>query len=400
MIISTLEIILACILGALSTLLCIELLLGALFFSQKQKKQSKTTSVANVILIPAHNEAQVIEKTLINLKENISPQDTIVVVADNCSDNTNQLCEAHGATVLERFSDTEKGKGYALDYGTKWILNNLKFDNLILFDADCVFTPGSYDQLVLSVTSSNKICQSVYLMQANEGNTKAKIGEFTWWLKNAIRATGLNMLHIGCHIQGSGIAFPKASLASVDFASGSIVEDLELGLKLSINKNRVLFCANSTVLSTFPENEEGLNEQRKRWEHGHLDTVMKSPQFIFKAIEKRTPRAILLILDATIPPLFAYLSLLVGLLGLGFVLSFFDHYILFNAMLTNLFALVFSLIVIWLIKGRQILQIGDIPKIMQFVRDKFSIYFSFATSKQTTWVKTTRDENKDEKNKD
>ena len=40
------------------------------------------------VLIPAHNEASSIGKTLKTLLPQLTPQDRIVVVADNCTDET------------------------------------------------------------------------------------------------------------------------------------------------------------------------------------------------------------------------------------------------------------------------------------------------------------------------
>jgi cellulose synthase/poly-beta-1,6-N-acetylglucosamine synthase-like glycosyltransferase len=391
------QLIIIFVFGLFTLFLCTELIVGTLFFSLKQNSIQNKNNLRNIVLIPAHNEELVIADTLLALKQQISKLDSIVVVADNCSDATVDICKEHDVQVLERHSQTQKGKGYALDYGAKWVADNKDFDNLILFDADCIFTANSFEQLTYSAFTSGRICQSCYLMMANTDNPKTKIAEFTWWLKNAIRATGLNKMGIGCHIQGSGIAFPKETLKNVSFASGSIVEDLELGLKLSIAKNRVLFTANSKVISHFPNNQEGLAEQRKRWEHGHLDTVMKAPLFLSSAIKNKSIRALFLILDSAIPPLFAYMTLVGFSLVIGIIAARFTTPILFYAMFANMSVLIIALLIVWLVKGHKILSLQDIPDIFRFIWEKVGIYFSFATSKQTSWNKTTRDNNSNEK---
>ena len=40
----------------------------------------------------------------------------IYVVADNCTDNTADICREHGAIVKVRTNKEEVGKGYALDW--------------------------------------------------------------------------------------------------------------------------------------------------------------------------------------------------------------------------------------------------------------------------------------------
>ena len=396
---------LAIIISFFSILLCVELLLG-IYFIRKLQEQGDVNNLEdvadsgllkNVVLIPAHNESDVIADTLISLKSELSPLDKIVVVADNCSDTTIDICKELGVIVVERLSTDKLGKGYALDFGVKWSLENLEFDSLVIFDADCKFKQGSFLSLVTQTNFTGKIHQASYLMKAANDDPKRKVSEFTWWIKNAIRATGLNLLNVGCHIQGSGVAFPKHTLSSVDFASGSIVEDLELGLNLSINKNDVVYYPSSQVESYFPSNDKGLEQQRQRWEHGHLDTVLKMPFFMGSAIKNRSLKAAILVADAAIPPLFAYIILLVLAFFVGLIFSFNESYTLMTAGINSLLSLAVLLILAWLIRGYHILQVSDIVGIARFLKDKVKVYVSFLTKKQTTWVRTTRDDKKDDK---
>ncbi len=70
------------------------------------------------IIIPAHDEAAGIARTVDNLLA-IARADgaaDVYVIADNCSDDTAVIARAHGAQVLERNDLSRRGKGYALDY--------------------------------------------------------------------------------------------------------------------------------------------------------------------------------------------------------------------------------------------------------------------------------------------
>lgn len=82
------------------------------------------------LLIPAHNEMDVVAGTLVPLLAGpVAFPGRVLVVADNCTDDTAALCRHLGAEVVERFSATERGKGYALQYG----LNHLASDPLLLW---------------------------------------------------------------------------------------------------------------------------------------------------------------------------------------------------------------------------------------------------------------------------
>ena len=68
-----------------------------------------------VVLVPAHNEQAVIEGTLTNLRGELDEQTSLLVVADNCEDDTPALAERAGARVVRRVDPTRRGKVRAAD---------------------------------------------------------------------------------------------------------------------------------------------------------------------------------------------------------------------------------------------------------------------------------------------
>src|ERR1700760_1048731 len=70
------------------------------------------------VVVPAHNEESGITRTVKSLLAMDWPADQfrVLVVADNCTDDTAAVARAAGALVLERHDMTLRGKGYALRY--------------------------------------------------------------------------------------------------------------------------------------------------------------------------------------------------------------------------------------------------------------------------------------------
>ena len=70
------------------------------------------------VVVPAHNEELHITRCIKSLlAASRSQVDVgIVVIADNCTDETAKMARAAGARVLVRTDPTERGKGYALDF--------------------------------------------------------------------------------------------------------------------------------------------------------------------------------------------------------------------------------------------------------------------------------------------
>src|SRR5690606_13343081 len=73
--------------------------------------------VRTAVLMPAHNEEATIGGVLDALVPLLGERDRVLVVADNCTDATATIARAHGAEVIERESERERGKGYALEFG-------------------------------------------------------------------------------------------------------------------------------------------------------------------------------------------------------------------------------------------------------------------------------------------
>src|SRR4029078_8125448 len=53
-----------------------------------------------VILVPAHDASTGIEKTLVDIDAHLGPRDRVLVVADNCSDDTAAVARIAGAEVI------------------------------------------------------------------------------------------------------------------------------------------------------------------------------------------------------------------------------------------------------------------------------------------------------------
>src|SRR5438270_311212 len=95
-----------------------------------------------VVVVPAHNEESAIEETIRGVRSQLDPGDAVLVVADNCSDETAGRARAAGAEVLERTDGALRGKGYALAHGLRH-LEASPPDLIVFVDADTRVAPGA-----------------------------------------------------------------------------------------------------------------------------------------------------------------------------------------------------------------------------------------------------------------
>lgn len=346
------------------------------------------------VLIPAHNEGEGILATLRSLKPQLGVDDRIVVVADNCNDNTAEVARQFGVTVVERFDEIRRGKGYALDFGVRYLENNQPPAIVVIVDADCELKAGALDRLCKVAHASDRPVQALYLMYAPAGaSLKTKIAEFAWTVKNWTRAIGYHQLKLPCHLMGTGMAFPWAHLARASLASGHIVEDMKLGLDFAAQGYAPLFCPEAMVTSYFPVNVQGVKSQRTRWEHGHLGMIATEglPNFI-KAIQQRNTHLLALVMDMSVPPL-ALLTLVVAMFAMaaGFAIIVTDHWLpwVLSPVLFGILAI--GVLVAWAKFGRNTLSLSDLAFAPIYALAKIPVYCRFMVRRQVEWVRSKRD---------
>jgi cellulose synthase/poly-beta-1,6-N-acetylglucosamine synthase-like glycosyltransferase len=346
-----------------------------------------------VVLIPAHNESRVILPTLADIRNQIRQDDRLLVVADNCTDNTAEVARAAGAQVIERNDPQKLGKGYALDFGLR-SLNRDDPEIVIAIDADCHLEKGTIDQLALTCSLSGRPAQALYLMHApKETNLNYRIGEFAWRIRNDLRPRGLRALGLPCQLMGSGMAFRRKDLGGIELATGHLTEDLDLGLQLAAAGRAPVFCPSALVTSEFPVTEQASITQRQRWEHGHLSILARRVlPYGWMALRNRNWQLLALSLDAGVPPLVLFavltvIALLVGSFGwmagggaLPLIVSALTLVFLFSAVCVG-----------WATCGRDLVDLASFSSIGFYIRKKLAIYARIFDANKK-WVRTNRAE--------
>src|SRR4051812_18762747 len=95
-----------------------------------------------VALLPAHNEQDTIGAALRSLATQSDPADHVIVVADNCTDDTVAIVGSHLVEVVETVGNTHKKAG-ALNQVLDRLLPQLRDEDLVLvMDADSDLDPG------------------------------------------------------------------------------------------------------------------------------------------------------------------------------------------------------------------------------------------------------------------
>jgi cellulose synthase/poly-beta-1,6-N-acetylglucosamine synthase-like glycosyltransferase len=359
----------------------------------KEENGSRPTCA---VLVPAHDEAAVITRTLRTILPQLEGTDRLLVVADNCSDETAAIAASAGAEVVVRSDASRLGKGYALDAGVRR-LESTQPEVVIIIDADCEVTTGSIDRLARTCYRTGRPVQALYLMTPPQGaGLKSRIAQFAWIIKNHARPMGLRRLGLPCQLMGTGMAFPWKCISEAKLATGHLVEDLSLGIELARAGKPPIFCPEAVVLSTFPSSSKGIQSQRTRWEHGHLSIILHdAPRLLAKSFLPPNIDLCAMALDLSVPPIALLVLQMVVIWTASAVFAWKAGRQLPLAISTaGITLLVSSVLLGWQRYGRGIISIGKLALTGLYVLWKIPMYLRFLIARQTGWIRSSRDDDK------
>jgi cellulose synthase/poly-beta-1,6-N-acetylglucosamine synthase-like glycosyltransferase len=365
-------------------------ILAAIFLSKPsvitQQAEHRPTIAA---LIPAHNESLVIAQTIQSILPQLDSQDQLLVVADNCNDDTAAIAKGLGAMVIERANLHERGKGFALDFGLQYLKSNPP-QLVLIIDADCLVTDGAIDKLARACVAYQRPIQALYLMESQPNpSLKARVAAFAWIVKNKVRPLGFKALGLPCQLMGTGMAFLWEDIKKVNLASGHIVEDMKLGVDLCRINKAPLFLPEALVASISPPTAEATNTQRTRWEHGHLSVILnEAPSLLFESLKTKNLQMLGLACDLIVPPLAALTLLCLAIFIISFSLPLKLALLISSILMT---ALAGAILLAWVFFGKEVISFKQLCFAPIYALVKIPIYIKFFINRQVDWVRSKRD---------
>ena len=345
-----------------------------------------------VVLMPAHNEAASLGRTLAPLVP--SPAGLrVLVVADNCTDPTADVARQAGADVVERHDPTQRGKGHALQFG----VNHLRVcppEVVLVLDADCQTSPEGLLRLARLCRDLGRPVQGINLMHAPPGSGLGlRVAEFTWMIKTCIRPMGWQRLGAPCQLMGTGFALPWSVAQDLPLASGHIAEDLQLTIRMARDGVTPVWAPVCRVDSWFPTGEAAQAAQRSRWEHGHLQLVLsEGPRALVESLGAGRRALLPIALDLCVPPLSFLVWVLMGLgVAAGGLAWLGGPWVPALWAWGLLVGLALAVGVVWWRWGRHLLTPAELVGIPWFVLKKLGLYRRFFGARHTEWNRADRD---------
>ena len=239
-------------------------------------------------IIPAHNE----EAVIANLIDSLQKQDydknlyDIYVIADNCTDNTAKIAKAHGAIVFERFDETKKTKGFALDWFLKQkIKENADYDAFFVFDADNIVDKNFIKNM------NKKLCQGEEVVQGyrdiknpTDSWVTAGYALFYWTMHKFYHLARYN-IGLSPLLNGTGFMVKFDLVKDTGWDTVTLTEDIEFSLKRIIKGKKLGWATDAIVYDEQPVSFKASWSQRSRWTVGHIQCMETYTKDLAKAVK-------------------------------------------------------------------------------------------------------------------
>jgi 1,2-diacylglycerol 3-beta-glucosyltransferase len=278
---------------------------AAAFYSQTIDDSVPRTRL--VVLVPAHDEELLIARTVTSLLAQSYPRDLyrVVVIADNCGDDTAAVAAAAGAdAVMVRDAPDARGKGRALRWAMDHILgSDSSPDAIVSVDADTIADADLLRALVERFEGGADAVQSDY-RAIGDGSASSALRETAFLLMNRVRPAGRNVLGMSACLVGNGWLLSTALLHRRPWTAFTSTEDREYSLDLQAEGVTIAFAGAAAVHAPTAPSRQAAATQQERWEGGWATLLrMRAPGLLADVVRRRSPRLLMVAFDLAVPPL-------------------------------------------------------------------------------------------------
>lgn len=267
------------------------LIISLFGFGNAEQMEMQEPKNKFLILIPAHNEENVVEDLLVNLKQLDYPDHLydICLIADNCSDDTANIGYRQGVMVLEHsyLPGEPKGKPHAMRYALETVDLDT-YNAVCVFDADNLVTLNYLKEMNNHLIAGHRIIQC-YLDSKNPNDNFVTLSYATsYYMMNRSWQLAKSRLGLGNAIGGTGFCVERELFNEVGWTAQSLTEDLEFTMQALLKGVKTHWSHHSKVYDEKPTDFKASCIQRLRWARGHWDVCFRySGKLIRKGIKER-----------------------------------------------------------------------------------------------------------------
>lgn len=242
------------------------------------------------VLVPAHNEGKVIEKTVRALLSFEYPKDKyeVIIINDNSSDNSAEILDQ----VKNEFKDRNfivintdktnggKGKSNALNIG----FAKSKGEIISVYDADNTPEKTALKYLVNTLVKDDDLGAVIgkFRCRNKDVNILTKFINIETLTFQWMAQAGRWKLFKLCTIPGTNFVIRRSILKEIDgWDTKAITEDTELSFRIYRMGYKIKFMPLAVTWEQEPQTLRVWFKQRSRWAKGNIYVVFKNFKYLF-----------------------------------------------------------------------------------------------------------------------
>ena len=235
------------------------------------------------ILVPCHNEHEVIEKTAQNILNIDYDNFEIILIDDRSEDNTAEIIKSleqqnDKITALIREKNAVAGKSAVLNDALKLA----KGEAILVFDADARVEADFLNLMIPKLEPAD-----VGAVQAQKVIINAKQNfltqcQFNEYILDSHLQIGRDAVRGAVELRGNGELIKRQAIESINgWNEETIVDDLDMSTRLHIKGWDIRFCSEAKVYEEGVITFGALIKQRRRWVEGSIRRYLEYAGQVF-----------------------------------------------------------------------------------------------------------------------
>ena len=249
-------------------------------------RDAAKTPLCLTVLVPAHDEQLTIAATLESLWGQTRPPDRVIVVADNCTDDTTVIARQHKAEVFTTIDNSHKKAGALNQALTRMFGAGIDVrDVVMVMDADSVIVPEFLQTALHHLEADPDLMAVGGVFYGERGSgliEQLQRNEYVRYAREIARRGGQVFV-----LTGTAGVFRAYALKAVADARGYLIpgdtgqvydtaamtEDNELTIALKSLGAKMCSPPQCRVTTELMPSLHALWQQRMRWERGALENI-------------------------------------------------------------------------------------------------------------------------------
>ena len=241
------------------------------------------------LIIPARNEAKVIGNLIQTLKNQNYPSELfeIIVVTNNCTDNTREVALENGATVLECTERvTSKGEVLTFTFNELLAMDD-KFDAICVFDADNLVEPGYLKEMNNAICKGARVAQGYRDSKNPSDSFISSCHSIYYYTVNRLYNHARSAIGLSAIVNGTGFMFRIDLLREMGgWHTVTMTEDLEFSALCAIRHIKIFWVPKAHFYDEQPITMAQSWTQRMRWSKGTMQCLSVYAGKLIKAAFK------------------------------------------------------------------------------------------------------------------